>query len=351
MSPRSLTCFGALAALALGCAPAGPSAPAGPPEPQWSTALAAVVDSTPRAAVTPSDGTQRAGALRLGPNDLLEITVFEAPELNRSVRVSGAGQISLPLLGEVSASGLTPRELEVALEATLRQRYIRDPHVSVEVSEMQSHAVSVVGAVTRPGVFQIRESRPLLELIALAGGLAPNAGESVIVARAPSVGAGEASAIEPGGGGGGGGGAAAESMTISLRALLESGDQRHNVLVHPGDMVKVTPAGLVYVVGEVRKPGAFPLVRGPSLTVLQAIALGEGLGPKAARGRTIIIRTGPAGERVELPVNLGDVLAGRAVDVALQPQDVVFVPSSAAKAVTMGVVDALVRMVTLKGVF
>ena len=350
MSPRSLTCFGALAALALGCAPAGPSVPAGLPGPLWSAVPAAVVDSTPRPSAATSGATQRAGALRLGPNDLLEITVFEAPELNRSVRVSGAGQISLPLLGEVSASGLTPRELEVALEATLRQRYIRDPHVSVEVSEMQSHAVSVVGAVTRPGVFQIRESRPLLELIALAGGLAPNAGESVIVARAPAVGAGEASAIEPGGGGGGGG-AAAESMTISLRALLESGDQRHNVLVHPGDMVKVTPAGLVYVVGEVRKPGAFPLVRGPSLTVLQAIALGEGLGPKAARGRTIIIRTGPAGERVELPVNLGDVLAGRAVDVALQPQDVVFVPSSAAKAVTMGVVDALVRMVTLKGVF
>jgi polysaccharide biosynthesis/export protein len=350
MSPRLLSCFGASAALALGCAPAGRSIPAGPPEPLPVAAPAAVVDAPHAAAVT-SDGPQRAGTLRLGPNDLLEITVFEAPELNRTVRVSGSGQISLPLLGELSASGRTPRELEVALEATLRQRYIRDPHVSVEVSEMQSHAVSVVGAVTKPGVFQIRESRPLLELIALAGGLAPNAGESVIVARAPAAGAGDASAMEPGGGGGGGAPGTSVSVTIGLRALLESGDPRHNVLIHPGDMVKVTQAGLVYVVGEVRKPGAFPLTRGPGLTVLQAIALGEGLGPKAAKGRTMIIRTGLAGERVELPVNLGDVLAGRTVDVALQAQDVVFVPSSAVKAVTMGVVDALVRMVTLKGVF
>src|SRR5688500_9846515 len=178
MSPRLLSCFGASAALALGCAPAGRSIPAGLPEPLPVVAPAAAVDAAPRAASATSDATPRAGSLRLGPNDLLEITVFEAPELNRSVRVSGSGQISLPLLGEVSASGLTPRELEVALEATLRQRYIRDPHVSVEVSEMQSHAVSVVGAVTKPGVFQIRESRSLLELIARAGGLAPHGGES-----------------------------------------------------------------------------------------------------------------------------------------------------------------------------
>jgi polysaccharide export outer membrane protein len=148
-----------------------------------------------------------------------------------------------------------------------------------------------------------------------------------------------------------GGALASRSFTISLQALLQSGDPSQNVAVLPGDLVKVTQAGLVYVVGEVRRPGAFPLARNNGMTVLQAIALGEGLAPNAARKRTIVIRTDAAGQRVQLPVDLGDVLAGRAADVALQPQDVVFVPGSTAKSVALGVVDALVRMVTLRGVF
>jgi polysaccharide biosynthesis/export protein len=172
-----------------------------------------------------------------------------------------------------------------------------------------------------------------------------------VVRGRASAGAGtsEASAEEPGGGGASA--SAPEAITINLRALLESGDARHNVAIEPGDLVKVTQAGLVYVVGEVRRPGAFPLTRGPGLTVLQAIALGEGLGPNASKKRTIVIRTGRDGERVELPVDLGAVLSGRALDLALQPQDVVFVPNSTAKAVTLGIVDALVRTVTLRGVF
>jgi polysaccharide biosynthesis/export protein len=144
---------------------------------------------------------------------------------------------------------------------------------------------------------------------------------------------------------------ATETIEIGLAAPFEPGDPRREALVHPGDVVHVRPAGVIYVVGEVRRPGAFPLDRRPGLTVLQAIALGEGLGARAARGRAVIIRTGRSGERTELPVDLGDVLAGRTPDVPLQPRDVVFVPSSAAKSASLGVVDALVRMVTLRAVF
>lgn len=321
------------------------------PDPVWAESREALVDSTQF--ITTSAGTASTAygdeTLRVGPNDLLEVTVFEAPELDRSVRVDNTGRISLPLLGDVIAGGLTPRELEGRLETILRERFIRDPHVSVQVSEMQSHAVSVVGAVARPGVFQIREARPLLELIALAGGLAPNAGESVIIVRGrPSAPNGatavvgvQADASE----------AAPMTLTVDLQALLESGGAHDQVTVHPGDQVKVIPAGLIYVVGEVRKPGAFPLARGPDLTVLRAIAVAEGFGPNAAKGRAMIIRTSASGERIEVPVDLGDVLAGRAADVELQPQDVVFVPSSRTRAVTLGAVDALVRMVTLRGVF
>lgn len=273
----------------------------------------------------------------IGPNDLLEIVVFEAPELNRNARVAANGMVSLPLLGEVRAAGRTPRELELDLEAQLRTRFIRDPHVGVQVTEMRSHAISVVGAVAKPGVFQLSDPRPLLDVLALAGGLSREAGEGVIVSRGSAGPNAEAR------------GAAA--VDVRLEDLLESGDPRHNILIHPGDVVTVKPAGLIYVLGEVRRPGAFPLDPRPGLTVLQAIALGEGLAPRAAAGRSVLIRTNRAGERVEIRVNLKDVIAGKAVDPQLQPRDVVFVPNSAVKSVSLGAVDALVRMVTLRGVF
>src|SRR5256884_1866877 len=120
---------------------------------------------------------------RIGFDDVLDISVFEAQELNREVRVSSAGEISLPLLESVHAAGLTPRELELVLEELLRRTYMKDPHVSVFVREMQSHPVSVLGAVRKPGVFQVRGSKTLLEILSLAEGLADDAGETAIIMR------------------------------------------------------------------------------------------------------------------------------------------------------------------------
>lgn len=338
MSRRMLTIGAAAASIALGCAPSSvPPAEPPAPRPRADTRGAVRADAALRAS-TPR-GT-------IGPDDRLEVVVFEAPELNRMVRVASTGMISLPLLGEVRAAGLTPRELELGLESQLRARYIRDPHVGVQVAEMRSHSVAVVGAVAKSGVFQLGEPRPLLEVVALAGGFSADAGESVIVSR------GGASTIDADGSRAADDAArAASAIEIRLDDLLESGDLRHNILVHPGDLVSVRPAGLVYVLGEVRRPGAFPLERRTGLTVLQAIALGEGLAPRAAGGRAMLIRTNEAGERVEIRVNLDDVIAGRAANPKLQARDVVFVPNSTVKSVSLGAVDAMVRMVTLRGVF
>src|SRR5260370_1210259 len=151
----------------------------------WNRRLKALLDSNPSApAVSPQE-------YRIGPEDVLNINVFEAQELNREVRVSASGEISLPLLGSVRAAGLTPRELEFVLQELLHRTYMKDPHVSVFVREMQSHPVSVIGAVKRPGVFQIRGSKSLLEVLSLAEGLADDAGEPVIIFR------GTALAAEP----------------------------------------------------------------------------------------------------------------------------------------------------------
>ncbi len=288
---------------------------------------------------------------RIGPDDLLNISVFEAPEMNCSVRISASGEISLQLLGAVHAAGLTPRELESVLQGLLRRTYMKDPHVGVFVQELQSHAVSVVGAVKMPGVFQIRGTKTLIEVLSLAQGLADDAGDTVLIMHG-------AGYVEFGSSNGPDSALAGiapvpppqeafakndgspppapeksgEIEEINLKKLLESVDSTLNVRVRPGDIVKVPRAGIVYVVGEVQKPGGFVLQNNENISVLQALALAEGPTHTSAISRARIIRTDPAtGKRTEIPMNLGKILSGKAPDTFLEPKDIVFVPNSAAK--------------------
>ena len=297
---------------------------------------------------TPSAGAEQ-GEYRIGAHDLLEINVFEAPDLNRSLRVSAGGEISMPLLGAIQSSGLTARELEGTLEVKLRQ-YMKDPHVGVFVTTVESHPVSVVGAVKKPGVFQIRGTKTVLEMLSMAEGLADDAGDEVLVMRgaglhfgsdanrgstnqdAPASSAPQSpsqadvtanSADDPNDN---------DTIKINLKDLLESGDQRLNVAVYPGDIVKVTRGGIIYVIGDVKKPGGFVLKTDQNMSVLKAIALAEGLNATAAKSRTKIIRTDEkTGQRVEFPLDLGKVLAGKAPDTPLKPADIVFIPNSSGK--------------------
>jgi polysaccharide export outer membrane protein len=275
----------------------------------------------------------------VGPGDLLDIAVFGAPEMNCTVRVSSNGEISLQLLGAVRAAGLSPRQLESALEALLRRSYMQDPHVAVFIRELQSHAVSVVGAVKKPGVFQIQGTKSVLELLSMAEGLADDAGDTLMIMR------GARSAEH--------GGVATENANrveeVHLKRLLESSDPALNVPVHPGDIVKVARAGIVYVVGEVHKPGGFVLQNNENISVLQALALAEGLTHTSAKSQARIIRTESAtGQRMEIPLNLGRVLAGKVPDPILQPKDIVFVPNSLAKGALLRGSEA--ALVTATGV-
>jgi polysaccharide export outer membrane protein len=294
------------------------------------------------------EGTEAAD-YRIGANDLLEINVFEAPEFNRALRVSAGGEITMPLLGTVQSAGLTARELEKVLEDRLR-KYMKDPHVGVFVSSIQSHPVSVAGAVKKPGVFQIQGPKTLLEMLALAEGLADEAGDEVLVMRGAGLRVGinlateateqntghastpEETAPPPNASGQLDGASEKETIRINLRNLLESGDPRFNVLIYPGDIIKVTRAGIVYVVGAVKKPGGFVLKSREQMSVLKAIALAEGLIATSAKGRARIIRTDEStGQKTEVPVNLDKILAGKAPDPPLNAADIVFVPNSAGK--------------------
>ncbi len=285
----------------------------------------------------------------IGPEDLLDITVFEAPELNRAVRISASGEISLPLLGAVRAAGLTARELESVLEELLRRTYMKDPHVGVFVREMQSHPVSVFGAVKKPGVFQIRGAKTVVELLSMAEGLTEDAGDTVLVMRGAGFrGLGAPPDSEAAAGAAGpSAGAGPETIETDLKQLLQSGDPRWNVPVYPGDVVKVARAGIVYVVGEVKKPGGFLLKSNENISVLQAIALAEGLARTSAKSHARIIHTEEgAGRRTETPIDLGKILAGKAPDLLLQPKDIVFVPSSAARSGLYRGAEAAVAVVT-----
>ena len=279
--------------------------------------------------------TERTGGLapeyRIGTNDLLEISVFDAPELNRTVRVAASGEISMPLLGTVQSGGLTAHELEGVLELRLR-KYMKDPHVGVFVTAVESHPVSVIGAVRKPGVFQVRGPKSILEMLSMAEGLADDAGDTVLVTRGAYVRkldrtaqvqeTTEAQNTSDG----------EQTVRVDLKNLLQSEDPRLNITVYPGDIVKVVRAGTVYVVGEVRKPGGFLLKNNERMSVLKAIALAEGLTATSAKGRARIIRADlGSGQRQEIPIDLGKILSGKAPDPTLSAADIVFVPNNTGK--------------------
>ena len=310
-----------------------------------------------------------ANEYRIGPNDLVEIHIFEASELNSKLRVSASGEITMPLLGTVQAGNLTAHDLEGVLESRLRE-YIKDPHVGVFVSAMESHPVSVLGAVKKPGVFQVRGPKSVLEMLSMAEGLADDAGDAVLVMRGAGADAGTNSELASGAPSEDGlqktdqhppapqtntslnPSAHEQTIRINLKELLQSEDPRLNVAVYPGDILKVVRAGVVYVVGEVKKPGGFILKNNERMSVLKAIALAEGLTPTSAKGAARIIKSEQGGQREEIPINLGKILAGKQPDPTLSSADIVFVPNSAGKTATykgsQAVISALVSLMIFR---
>jgi polysaccharide biosynthesis/export protein len=295
---------------------------------------------------------EKSGDYRIGPQDLLEINIFEAPELNRTLRVSESGEVSLPLLGAIQVAGLTARELESALAQRLRE-FLKDPHVNVMVTAIESHPISVIGEVNKPGVFQVRGSKTLLEMLSMSQGLAPDAGDEVLVMRSAGYNRGQEAEEE--------GNPAAQAATenpddhrsgsdeqlgtvaINLRHLLNSRDPKFNVPVYAGDIVKVTRAGIVYVVGAVKRPGGFTVKGNEQMSLLKAIALAEGLSNTPAKARTRIIRTDETnGTHSEITVDIGKILDGKAPDMNLQAADIVFVPNSASKTALYRGTEAIV---------
>ena len=244
---------------------------------------------------------------RIGARDLLEIRVFDLEQLDTSVRVSENGTISLPLIGEIVAAGVTRAGLEEAIKIALK-RYITDPQVSVFIREYQSQRFSVMGAVRNPGTYEMVGRKTLLEAISDAGGIdnVESAG-TVTILRASLDGA---------------------PLEIELDQLLEHGISALNIQIAPGDTINVVPKRrfFIYVYGQVRTPGSFELRE--DVTLLQAISLAGGLGDRAASSKIRILRRMADGSQDVIEVNLDEIVDGNSPDIPVRPNDVIIVPET-----------------------
>ena len=270
----------------------------------------------------------------ISPDDVLTISVYDAPDVTGEYRVSPTGEIEIPLLSTpVVAAGRTPAQLSELISERYRVSEIYShPRVTVAIKESRVHAIAIAGAVKKPQIYPVFGKITLLDLLSQAEGLADDSGSLAIVTRGDiamlilkSSTTCEA-ANKP---------AFCEStISVDLSRLTETGDPLLNVELYPGDRVTVQRAGIVYVVGAVNKPGGFPLKTGQEkMTVIQALALAQDVKPTAAQKRALIIRKNPAmaDGREEIAVNLTKVLEGHEHDSQLQANDILFVPDSAGK--------------------
>ncbi len=248
---------------------------------------------------------------RIGPKDLLEISVFGLDDLNTTVRVSEEGKITLPLLGEVKVQGLTKTEVEKELARLLEKKYLQNPQVTVFIKEYQSKRVSVLGAVQNPGPYELLGRQTLLQIISEAGGMTEDAGETIIIIRQLADGS-------------------SKTLRIPAEELIVKGDAKLNIVLQPGDIINIPVDKIVhvYVFGQVRNPGALAVKRSHIPTLLQAIAQAGGFGERASKGGVLIKRINKEGQEIQIKVNVKDIIKGKKKDIQLQENDVVFVPET-----------------------
>jgi polysaccharide export outer membrane protein len=269
----------------------------------------------------------------LGPDDQISVRALHLDEISeKTAQIDATGAVNLPLIGRIQVSGLTVEELENKLTERLKV-YMNNPQLSVNIVEFRSQPVSVIGSVNNPGVVQLRGHKSLVEVISLAGGLRPDAGYRIEITRKaewgtlPLPGAKEQDGYSIG--------------QVNVKAVLEAKNPSQNIAIKPEDVISVPQGEMVYVTGDVRRAGGFVLHEKESISVLQAMALAEGSGPAAALGSAKILRARPDSvDRTEIAVDIRAILKGKASDVRLESNDILFVPSSFLKKASMRTIEA-----------
>ncbi|HEY1676350.1 MAG TPA: polysaccharide biosynthesis/export family protein [Candidatus Sulfotelmatobacter sp.] len=303
--------------------------------PNEATPIAPAAQPVPQAAVNASSESQNSGvkkdnaaqtgsdqSVRLGPGDLLEVNVYNVPELSSKVRVSNAGDIYLPLIDYVHIDGLTQEEAQAVIEKRLSDGgFVRSPHVTLFVDDAASQGVTILGEVSKPGIYPDTADRKLYEMISQAGGFTPSASKKISIIRRNQ----------------------SEPIHVELPRNLAD-DTSKNVDVLPGDTITIPRAPIIYVVGDVGRPSGL-LVDNGELTVLQALALAGGTNKTAKVGDARIIRKGPTG-MTETKIQIKKMLEAKAPDVTLQANDILFVPISGARVLAGRTFDAAMSAAT-----
>lgn len=273
---------------------------------------------------------------RIGDNDLLGVTVYDAPPLTGPVRVSQEGDLRLPMVEQpIHAAGLYPRDLENEIAATLvKDHLLVNPIVTVTIIEYDSRPITVVGAVKSPITFQAMGNVTLLDAISRAQGLTVDAGSEILVSTQSPDSDGKETTL---------------TQRVPVRSLFDNTNPALNVQLHGGELVRVPEAGRVFVVGDVKKPGSFFITDGSQSSIMKALALSEGLGDHASHTAYIYRQEGGAAGRNEIPVPLKNIMNRKSADVALEANDILYIPDSNGRRMSAKVLEDIVGVGSIVG--
>jgi len=247
---------------------------------------------------------------KIGPGDLIDIKVFNVPELNITVRVSGNGLITLPLIGNVKAEGFSRSQLEGKLATKLEKNYLKNAQVTVFIKEYHSKMVSVIGAVNKPGNHELYGEKTILELISLAGGFTSDASKKIIIIRKLKDGK-------------------SISLKIDVNELMVEGNPKLNVPLKVGDIINIPAESFmnIYIFGEVKNPGHIKMVKDGEISILRAIAQAGGFTNRARRG-SVLVKRRVKGKEIKIKINVKSILRGKKKDFLLENNDIIHIPES-----------------------
>lgn len=249
--------------------------------------------------------------LLIAPGDLLHIQVADTPEMDEDARVTDQGMVPIVGIGDVKVAGLTPSDAAAVVhDRLIDSHYLNHPQVSINVEEFATLQVSIIGEVKTSGAYAIATPRPILDVLALAGGLTPEANRHILIERK------------------------GDQQHPLDYYVSNNGTQaiEQQVMVKPGDTIVVSRAGIVYILGDVNRPGGYVMSNNESqLTLLQGLALAGGVTRAAKLGHAHLIRKKLGGGFIDTELSVGDIQKGKQPDLALLPGDVLYLPFSFAR--------------------
>ena len=288
----------------------------------------------------PSPAPASSTSYVLGPEDQITVRVFAADDIpDKPVQIDNDGTVTLPMIGQVHAAGLTVEQLQANL-VTAYKKYFKDPQVTVQVNDFRSQPVSVAGNVNTPGVVQLKGNRNLMEVLGQAGGLRPDAGDSVLITRNLSEGPIPVAGAftDPTG--------KYSVAHIDVRAVMSGKDPEGNIMIKPHDVITVARARMVYVLGNVTRPGGYVMTDNETMSVTQAIAVAGGWDKTARLSQAKVLRADGGAERESIPLDVKKIMENKSPDLQLKPDDILYVPNSMGKQIGARGLEAAIGLGT-----